>query len=108
MSVELAGGNAPTIAPALRVTKKGGAFIAVAVKDNHATVNIRQVLTKSLRIQGSTTHTIKEMEEALAMIEDGRINTGSIITHRFPLEEINRAFECRLDNRKALYVMVDI
>ena len=61
-----------------------------------------------MRVQGSSTHTLKEMKESLAMIEDGRVTTGKIISHRFPLEDINHAFDCRLDDSEALYVMVDL
>lgn len=107
VSIELAGGDAPTIEPALRATKKGGTYIAIAVRSDRDTLNFLQVLSKSLRIQGSATHTLLEMKESLAMIEDRLVKTERIITHRFPFEEINRAFECRLDNPQALYVVVD-
>ena len=108
VSIELAGGSAPTIDPAIRATKKGGTYIAIAVRNEKDTLNFLQVLSKNLRVQGSATHTLREMEESLAMIEDGRVKTNRIITHRFPLEKINRAFECRLDDPKALYVVVDL
>ena len=108
VSIELAGGSAPTIDPAMKVTKKGGAYIAIAVRHEKDTLNFLQVLRKHLRVQGSATHTLREMKESLAMIEDGRVKTNRIITHRFPLEKINQAFECRLDEPKALYVMIDL
>ena len=108
VSVELAGGSAPTIDPAIRATKKGGTYIAIAVRNEKDTLNFLQVLRQHLRVQGSATHTLKEMKESLAMIEDGRVTTNKIITHRFPLEKINQAFTCRLDEPEALYVMVDL
>jgi threonine dehydrogenase-like Zn-dependent dehydrogenase len=108
VSVELAGGSAPTIDPAIRATKKGGTYIAIAVRNEKDTLNFLQVLRQHLRVQGSATHTLREMQESLAMIEDGRVTTNKIITHRFPLEEINQAFTCRLDDPKALYVMVNL
>lgn len=106
--IELAGGNAPTINPALRATRKGGTFIVLAVRNEKDSINHRQILSKSLRIQGSATHTMKEMAESLAMIQDGRVKTDKIITHRFPLAEINHAFECRIEDPRALYVVVNI
>lgn len=108
VSIELAGGNAPTLEPAMKVTKKGGTFIAIAVRSEKDVLNFRRILSRSLRVQGSATHTIKEMEESLAMVNDGRVKAAKIITHRFPISEINRAFDCRLDDPKALYVMVNI
>jgi len=106
--IELAGGDAPTVDPALRAARKGGTFIAISVRNEKDTLNFLQILSKSLRVQGSATHTMKEMEDSLTMIQDGRIKTDRIITHRFPLEEINRAFECRIEDPKALYVVVNI
>ena len=108
VSVELAGGSAPTIEPAIRATRKGGTYIAIAVRNEKDTLNFLQVLRQHLRVQGSSTHTLQEMRESLSMIEDGRVTTSKIITHRFPLEKINQAFTCRLDNPEALYVMVDL
>ena len=108
VSIELAGGSAPTIDTAMSATKKGGTYIAIAVRNEKDTFNFLEVLKKHLRVQGSATHTLREMQESLAMIEDGRVKTNRIITHRFPLEKINQAFECRLDDPKALYVMVDL
>jgi threonine dehydrogenase-like Zn-dependent dehydrogenase len=108
VSIELAGGSAPTIDPAIRATKKGGTYIAIAVRNEHDTLPYLQVLRQHLRVQGSATHTLSDMKESLTMIEDGRVTTRTIITHRFPLEKINEAFTCRLDDPEALYVMVDL
>ena len=108
VSVELAGGSAPTVDPAIRATRKGGTYIAIAVRNEQDTLPYLQVLRQHLRVQGSATHTLSDMKESLAMIEDGRVATAKIITHRFPLEKINEAFACRLDDPEALYVMVDL
>ena len=108
ISIELAGGSAPTLDPAMNATKKGGVFVAIAVRSEKDGLNFRQILSRSLRVQGSATHTMTEMAESLAMIEDGSIQAKRIITHSFPFHEINQAFDCRLDDPNALYVMVHI
>src|SRR3990172_1537365 len=66
-SVELAGGNAPTLEPALKALKKGGTFVAVGVRNPSDTINLRDIMRRDLRIQGSTAHTRKEMTESLQM-----------------------------------------
>ncbi len=108
VSIELAGGSAPTLDQAMNATKKGGIFVAIAVRNEKDSLNFRRILSRSLRVQGSATHTMTEMGESLAMIEDGSIQAKRIITHSFPFHEINRSFDCRLDDPKALYVMVHI
>ena len=108
VSIELAGGNAPTIEPAIKSTRKGGAFIALAVRNDDNTINFRQVLSKSLRVQGASAHTIAEMQESLKMIEEGKVATSKIITHRFHLEDVNEAFNLRIEDPSALYVIVEI
>lgn len=107
IAIELAGGNAPTLEPALDCLRKGGTFIALAVRGIEDGLNFRKILSKSLRVQGSATHTIKEMKECLEMIEKGLVKTNSIITHRFKFNEVNEAFNCRADNPSTLYVVVN-
>lgn len=106
-SVELAGGNAPTLEPALKVLKKGGTFLAVGVRNPSDTINLREIMRRDLRIQGSTAHTRKEMMESLQMIKKGSINTKKLITHSYPLEKINEAFEIRLKDPEAIAVIVN-
>ena len=106
-SVELAGGNAPTLEPALKVLKKGGTFIAVGVRNPSDTINLREIMRRDLRIQGSTAHTRKEMTESLQMIKRGSINTKKLITHSYTLEKINDAFEIRLKDPEAIAVIVN-
>ncbi len=107
VAIELAGGNAPTLEPALDCLRKGGTFIALAVRGIEDGLNFRKILSKSLRVQGSATHTIKEMKECLVMIENGAVKTDRIITHRFKFNEINEAFNCRADDPSTLYVVVE-
>ena len=106
-SVELAGGNAPTLEPSLKVIKKGGTFIAVGVRDPDDTLNLREIMRRDLRIQGSTAHTRKEMKESLELIKKGAVKTNELISHTFPLEKINDAFETRLNDPNAIAVIVN-
>ena len=47
-------------------------------------------------------------EEGVQLVKDGLVNTGEMITHRFPLERIQEAFALRNDPpESALHVVVD-
>lgn len=47
-------------------------------------------------------------EESVRMVEDGLVNTGEMITHTFPLDRIQEAFDIRNEkNNDSIHVLVD-
>lgn len=47
-------------------------------------------------------------EESVRMVEDGLVNTGEMITHTFPLDRIQDAFDLRNDkSNDSIHVLVD-
>ena len=51
-----------------------------------------------------------EMKMCLDLLAKGKLNAKKLITHSFPLEEINKAFETAQDkeNSKAIFVALTI
>jgi threonine dehydrogenase-like Zn-dependent dehydrogenase len=43
--------------------------------------------------------TVGKYRRALRLIEEGKLDTEVLITHRFPFEETQEAFECARDRR---------
>jgi threonine dehydrogenase-like Zn-dependent dehydrogenase len=106
-SVDTAGGNAPTLEQAIRVLKKGGVFAGVGVRDNKDTINFMTLMAKEIRVQGNAAHTLGEMRKSLKAMQAGGVRVKKFITHTFPLEKVNEAFEVRLRDEKAISVMVN-
>jgi threonine dehydrogenase-like Zn-dependent dehydrogenase len=106
-SVDTAGGNAPTLEQAIKVLKKGGSFAGVGVRDNKDTVNFMTLMAKEIRVQGNAAHTLQEMKKSLKAMKLGGVKVKKFITHKFPLEKVNKAFEVRLKDKKAISVMVN-
>jgi len=106
-SVDTAGGNAPTLEQAIRVLRKGGSFAGVGVRDNKDTINFMTLMAKEIRVQGNAAHTIQEMKKSLKVMKAGGVKVKKFITHTFPLEKVNEAFEVRLRDEKAISVMVN-
>ncbi|MCC5829664.1 MAG: alcohol dehydrogenase catalytic domain-containing protein [Phycisphaeraceae bacterium] len=47
-------------------------------------------------------------EESIRLVLDGLVNTGQMVTHQFPLEEIDQAFALRNDkSADAIHVLID-
>jgi len=47
-------------------------------------------------------------QEGVQLVADGLVNTGDMVTHTYPLNDIQRAFELRNDqNGEAIHVLID-
>lgn len=93
--VVVATGSAKAIKQALELVRKGGKIMLFGVPSkgtmldydaNHLFANEIHVLTS-----GYCTET--ETNAALKLIESGKIDVTGLITHRFPIEESQKAFE---------------
>ena len=81
---------------AVRAANKKGriSFFAGLPKDRPAiTLDSNLVHYREISIFGAFASHKRQYEEALDLIESGKIDAGEIITHRFPLGEINGAIE---------------
>lgn len=58
-------------------------------------------------LTGSADSTPKNMNKALEMIETGKVNTETLISHMLPLEELGKGFEI-VRNRQGLKVMLEV
>lgn len=71
-----------------------------------ATIDLVMLLAKEVAIIAAMGYET-EFEEVIAMLESGQLDPTAIITHRFPLSEINNAFAMAKDPHSAIKVMVD-
>ena len=58
-------------------------------------------------LTGSADSTPEDMQRALDLIENGQVDTESLISHLLPLEELGRGFEI-VQNTAGLKVMIDV
>jgi threonine dehydrogenase-like Zn-dependent dehydrogenase len=65
------------------------------------------LMAKEIRVQGNAAHTLQEMKKSLRAMKRGGVKVKRFITHHFPLEKVNEAFETRLRDEKAISVMVN-
>jgi 2-desacetyl-2-hydroxyethyl bacteriochlorophyllide A dehydrogenase len=81
---------------AIKATKMQGTVMALGFAANEVTIPIQSLLFNEVTIIGCTGFSF-EGNTVLSMISDGRINVTPLITHEYPLEEIESGFEVLRD-----------
>jgi len=86
-------GKVATIRDSIALARKGGTIVIIAICLDVVETSFMDIVLKGLTIKGSLMSNISETASALDLIENKRIDVNPLFTHKFPLEDINEAFE---------------
>jgi L-iditol 2-dehydrogenase len=86
-------GKPGPVAEALHMVKKNGRITYNGVYHEPATIEINRIVQWNLLIAGPKAEGMANLERAIPLMADGRLDAKPIITHTFPLDEINQAFD---------------
>ncbi len=100
--VDAAGGR-DTFALALEVVRSAGTIALVGLPEGDQVVNTTKIVHKSPRIIGCLGSIYPK---AIELISAGKVKTQPLVTHSFPLEEINEAFKVQMDPGVSIKVMI--
>lgn len=106
LSLELAGGEAPTLDQAIHYSAKGATVLNISQRPGGTRYNYQGALFKELTLIGCCGQSSRDFAEALDWLGRGRILAEPIISDRFPLAEVQAAYN-RSITRDALKVMVE-
>ncbi len=99
--VETVGGQADTLEQALPLVRRGGTVVVLGLFTSMPALNGILLVIKEIRIVGSMTYgrTIAgaDFERALDILSQRAQDFASIVTHRYPLEQIQAAFSTAAD-----------
>lgn len=96
-----------TLNQALELARPGtGRVVGVALYEERPQVDFNQVVTKNLRIAGTLGYGAADVERALALIAEGRVDRKPLITHRYPLAHAAQAFEAQLNTAETLKAVI--
>lgn len=88
-------GSAPAVEQGLRLVGSAGAVVLVGMPGGAtATIDPEQITDRGVRILGSkvgSTRTQVDVPAVVAHYEEGRLKLDELISHRFPLDQINDA-----------------
>jgi 2-desacetyl-2-hydroxyethyl bacteriochlorophyllide A dehydrogenase len=98
--LESVGYKSNTMQLALELVRKGGRIVFTGVFEEDISLNLGTVLIKEATIRASHAFgmwdLVHELELAVEMMVKGQFPAKQIITHHFPLEKINEAFEQKI------------
>ena len=100
--LESVGYKAKTIEQGVALIRKGGRIIFTGVFEEPVTLNFGDLLAKEATIAGSHAFGIwglvPEYQLAIEMMARGEFPAERVVTHRFRLDQINEAFEVKLEH----------
>jgi L-iditol 2-dehydrogenase len=78
---------------AVRLVRKKGHITVVGIFPGDVAVPMTTVVRREITLAGAYDARAENFEESIELIESGRIKAAELVTHRFPLEEAERAID---------------
>jgi (R,R)-butanediol dehydrogenase/meso-butanediol dehydrogenase/diacetyl reductase len=98
----------PPLETALRLVKPHtGRVICFGAFEDKVLIDLGPLISKQPTIVGSNGYAAEDLSEALALMRAGTVDRTTLISHTFPLERVNEAFE-RQGQPDAVKVMLSI
>lgn len=85
-------GSAPGAAAALRAARRGGRYVQVGIFGREVTLPFDIVLYKELVVTSGFASTATSWRRAIALIEQGRVSLGPLVTREVPIDDFAAAF----------------
>jgi 2-desacetyl-2-hydroxyethyl bacteriochlorophyllide A dehydrogenase len=92
-----AAGTSTTLRQALEMARFGGTVVQIALYEEEVTFDPTIITQKQIRLQGSAGFGLAPFEEAAELVRAGVIDLKPLVTHRFPLSDIVKAFETQMN-----------
>lgn len=98
----------PTVALGLKVLKRDGTMVGVGVSRKQVSLDIYDLVMLQKKIIGSKGHVADEFKQVLQMLSEGKISLKRFVTAKYPLDEVQTAFEDYRTNQANIKVMIDV
>lgn len=98
-------GAASTTAQTVAMAKVRGDIICVGIGGRPLPVDLQNVSFKEQRLIGTRVYSFRDIEIAIQLLAEGKINPDLVITHRLPLEEVQKGFELMEKGDEALKIL---
>ncbi len=102
-TIECAGVPA-TLQQAVRVTRRGGKIVQLALYEEEAGYEPNLLVNKELTVYGASAY-VREVDKTLELLKTGAVKARPLITHEYPLERIKEAFKISM-RAEAIKVIV--
>jgi L-idonate 5-dehydrogenase len=90
----------------LKAVRPDGVFVQVGMfKNPMVPMPVDLIMAKELTLKTSYRFD-KEFAWAVQYLSEGRVDVSSLLTHRFPLEDVMEAFQTASDRTRAMKVQL--
>ncbi len=86
-------GNPATQEQAFNAVRTGGRFVVVGSSDKPMSLNTGKVMFREIEIIGSLGCRTVDYPRVIELVRQGKIKVTELVTAKFPLDEINTAFD---------------
>ena len=83
-----------------------GRVIVHGLFEEKLTLDLLLLVAKQISIKGSFAFTETEMRKSLQLMGEKKINRSKIISHEFPLDQIQEAFEMACNIEESVKVLI--
>ncbi|EPR10349.1 zinc-dependent alcohol dehydrogenase [Ruminiclostridium papyrosolvens] len=98
-----------TMKQAIEYARKGSDIVVVGVFGDLATINMGFVQDHELRLIGTAMYRVEDYIEAIRLVGEGLIEFDSLITHRVPFSEYEKAYKIIDEQKdKAMKVLIEM
>ena len=104
----MATGNLKALQDAVTFVRKGGTIVMFGVPSKGATIDLdmSKVYSKSITIVNSYAASDMDTKDALEKISSKQINVTQLITHKYKLNECQKAFEHAKSGENAMKIII--
>jgi threonine dehydrogenase-like Zn-dependent dehydrogenase len=103
-------GSKVALEQALEMTRSGGRIVLIGLFKNPVAIDFNRIIHKQLSLISSFSNgklsKSEETMQTIGLISSGKVKTKPLISHEFPLDQINQAFEIQTKADKSVKVIV--
>jgi 2-desacetyl-2-hydroxyethyl bacteriochlorophyllide A dehydrogenase len=92
-----------TVSVALKCARFGGQVISVALSEEKTLLDPSIIVQKELSWKGSFGY-INEFPTAIDLVKKGKIQLNELVSHLYPIDQVNEAFEKQSDSSASIKV----
>ncbi|MHA1277025.1 MAG: zinc-dependent alcohol dehydrogenase [Candidatus Helarchaeota archaeon] len=84
---------------AFNATRKGGKVLVVGIHSKPFTLPTLALSYREISLIGTFSHVAEESESMVNLLEVGKVQLAPLISHYFPLDEVNRAYTLFMERK---------
>ena len=100
-----ASGNPASVAACLKAVRPLGTYIQVGIVGREFSIPFDLLLYKQVRLFGSLGHSLRTWQRVMRIIEQGKIDIGSVVSHELPLSCWRQGFDL-CESKQGIKVML--